>query len=193
MNRLYDSSMKRVSTMSLEKKKGRTALRIFRDIRSLQKDIGSYLSKIRSARDHTLNLLEELETIIEDTASKKVISWNTEDWDAIDKDLQALGVDQHGTNLDSSLHNSAMIMESLADASNLQKKNLDAITSPDIRCLETFSPMCSLPKGLTYVSGGIMAPLGQESPDEPMLSTPELIARMEELNGGTDIAFSPLV
>lgn len=193
MRLVSNSSRMPLPTLSSGRREGRTVLHIFRDIRSYQRGIDSYLSKLKSARDRTLNLLEELEQAIESTVPKKEVSWNEDDWQSIEEDLVKFGVDPHGTNSGKLSLEAAQISESLQESTNSQKIIPERGSSPDLHCSETFSPLSPLPNGLTYVSGGTMVPLGLENPERPMNCSPELIGKMVELSGGQVIDWKPLV
>jgi len=181
---------KRVHTLSSAKKEGRTVLHICKDMRSYVKGIDSYLSKIKSARDRISNLLEELDLEIESIVSKKEISWNTEESALVEEMATQMGLDQHGTNLQEDLEKLQVKGPSLKDATDTLKRILEVGTSPDLRCYETISPSCPLPKGLTFLSGGTMVNLGQESLVELSKNSPQLIEKMLELSGGMDTCFN---
>lgn len=190
---LLNSSGKRVHTMLSEENKGAKVLRICKDMRSYVKGIDLQLSKIKSQRDHISNLLEVLACEIENIAVKKEIMWNTEESQVVSDAVEAMGIQQHGTNLQVASETMSEKATFLQGATTLLKKALDVGTSPDLQCYETISPSYQLPKGLTFLSGGTMVNLGQESLVELSKNTPELIEKMLELSGGMDTCYRKTV
>jgi len=187
MNRLFENSTPMPHTMSSERKLEPMVLRIFKDMRKCQKDIDFYVSRIKSARDRTVNLLEVLERIIEPTVQKKETSWSSEDWPDIAEEVRKMGIDPHGTNLLQASSIISEIKECSKDAEDSLKKILGAGTSPDITCYETMSPLQKLPAGKTLLFNGSMDPPESENLGELSKNCRELIERMEEPNGGMDI------
>ena len=171
------------TTLSLEKKSANRVLRISRDIRSLQGVIDSSLSKIKSARDRTLNLLEELEKIIDDTAAKEGISWNEANYLVTDADLKDLGIDQHGTNLPHPLETPVINLEYSPGVHSSPPTIQGPFTTQDLICSETMSALRPLKPGLTYLCGGTMVHLGAESQEEPLKNCQKLTEKMQELSG----------
>lgn len=193
MNSLVNSSGKRVHTMLSEENKGAKVLRICRDMRSYVKGIDLQLSKIKSQRDHISNLLEVLASEIESIAVKKEIMWNTEESQVVSDAVEAMGIQEHGTNLQVASETMSEKVTFLQGATTLLKKALDVGTSPDLQCYETISPSYPLPKGLTFLSGGTMVNLGQESLVELSKNSPELIEKMLELSGGMGTCYNETV
>lgn len=179
--------------MLSEENKGAKVLRICKDMRSYVKGIDLQLSKIKSQRDHISNLLEVLACEIESIAVKKEIMWNTEESQVVNDAVEAMGIQQHGTNLQVASETMSEKVTFLQGATTLLKKALDVGTSPDLHCYETISPSYPLPKGLTFLSGGTMVNLGQESLAELSKNSPELIEKMLELSGGMATCFNETV
>lgn len=188
MNQLFDSSGKRVHTLSSAESVGRTELHICRDIRSYLSAIDYCNSRIKSARDHISNLLEELERTTERIAAKNKILWSKESLTSTEEDLQdpMAVLDQHGTNLLKVSEILAGVKDCLKDASDLVKSTQERGTSPDLHCYETMSPSKKLLPGTTYVCGGTTVHLEPESHEEPLKNCPELTEKIAELSGGMD-------
>lgn len=173
----------KLHTSSLERKKVNQVLRISKDIRNYLKDIDFYLSKIKSARDHILNLQEDLARITESIAVKEDSSWNMEDYLVTEEDLQNLGIDQHGTNLPQRSETPVLNMASKPVVQRSPPNTQVVTISPDLRCYETFSPFKPLKPGTTYLCGGTMVRLPPESQEEHLKNSQKLTEKMQELSG----------